>query len=240
MVYARQFGEDTLTFGVSGKLIMNNLVMYDHQTDSLWSQWTGDAFQGEFKGTKLKLVPSMQTTWTQWKQLHPDTLLMNKKGAYYYDIYDSYYDGGEAGIIGETRQDDRLRTKEFVLGLTLGGEAKAYSFRNLNDHTVVNDSVGGTDVVVTYDPRAPTATAFSREMGGRILTFRRLELEEDNRFLMIDEETNSQWLMVTGEAIEGALKGSTLEKVPSHYAFWFAWKDWHPSTSVFLRDAHTP
>ena len=215
---------------------MNALVMYDHQTDSLWSHFTGDAVRGEFKGTRLKVVPAMQTTWSQWKQLHPDTLLLNKKGAYFFDIYDSYYDSVAAGIIGETRQDDRIRTKEFVLGLTIDGEAKAYPFRDLNDHTVVSDSVGGKDVVVTYDPRAATANAFSREVEGRTLTFQPLESEEDDRFLMIDNETNSQWLMVTGEAIEGDLKGSKLERLPSNYSFWFAWKDWHPSTKVFLRD----
>ena len=141
---------------------MNALVMYDHQTDSLWSHFTGDAVQGEFKGTRLEVLPAMQTTWGQWRQLHPDTLVLDKEGGQLvYDIYADYYDvlfHGEndallkavgaliEGSIIETYQDDRLPTKAFVVGVVIGGEAKAYSFRDLNDHTVVNDSVGGTDL----------------------------------------------------------------------------------------------
>lgn len=231
---------------------MNALVMYDHQTDSLWSHFTGDAVRGEFKGTRLEVLPAIQTTWSQWRQLHPDTLVLDKEGgSLTYDIYADYYEvlfqGKddalleaigliiEGGIL-ETYQDDRLPTREFVVGVVIGGEAKAYSFRDLNDHTVVNDSVGGTDLVVTFVPTSVTANSFSREVDGRTLTFRRLQSQEEQP-IMVDQETNSQWLMVAGEAIEGALKGSKLERLPSNTAFWFAWKDWHPSTEVFLEDA---
>ena len=55
---------------------MNALVMYDHQTDSLWSQFTGAAIIGSFAGTKLKILPALQTTWERWKELHPDTLVV--------------------------------------------------------------------------------------------------------------------------------------------------------------------
>ena len=65
IVYALQFGDETLTFGVSGALIMNALVMYDHQTDTLWSHFTGDAVQGPLVGTKLQVLPAMQTLWGQ-------------------------------------------------------------------------------------------------------------------------------------------------------------------------------
>ena len=55
------------TFGVSGKLIMNVLVMYDRQTDSLWSQLIGEAVDGPLKGTVLEFLPAWQTTWAEWK-----------------------------------------------------------------------------------------------------------------------------------------------------------------------------
>ena len=54
---------------------------------------------------------------------------------------------------------------------------------------------------------------------------------------MVDNETGSSWLLLTGEAIDDELKGTQLEPIPSNYSFWFAWKDWHPSTQLFLRDA---
>ncbi|MCH8938044.1 MAG: DUF3179 domain-containing protein, partial [Gemmatimonadetes bacterium] len=115
-------------------------------------------------------------------------------------------------------------------------EPKAYAFDDLNDHPVVNDSVGGKDLVVTFDPESATGGAFSGEVGGRTLTFRLLESTESTSPLMVDEETGSLWLLLTGEAIEGTLKGSKLEPLRSHYSYWFAWKDWYPTTSLFLRD----
>jgi hypothetical protein len=238
-VYARQFGDETLTFGVSGKLIMNALVMYDHQTDSLWSHFTGAAITGSFAGTTLEILPAMQTTWERWKELHPDTLVLNKGRGYQSDGYEFYYESGSAGVIGETRSDDRLDKKEFVLGLLINDEAKAYAFGDLNEHPVVNDSFAGTDLVVTFDPESATGGTFSPNVDGRTLIFRPAdssEYGESSSPLMVDDETGSLWLMLTGEAIEGELKGTELEQIPSNYAFWFAWNDWHPATQLFLND----
>ena len=64
---------------MSGKLVMNALVMYDYQTDSLWSHFTGDAIKGDYLGTRLELVPSTHTTWGRWKELHPDTLALDPR-----------------------------------------------------------------------------------------------------------------------------------------------------------------
>jgi hypothetical protein len=242
-VYARQFSSQTLTFGVSGKLIMNALVMYDHQTDSLWSHFTGDAITGPFTGTRLEIVPALQTTWGRWKELHPDTLVLAQSGRYLFDGFDayaSYYTNSAAGIIGETRTDDRLYKKEFVVGLLIDGQAKAYAFGDLNDQPVVNDSFAGQQLVVTFDPESATGGTFSREVDGRTLTFQPIPDSADSGSpLMVDNETGSLWLMLTGEAVDGELAGTKLEQIPSNYSFWFAWKDWHPSTQLFLRDAAT-
>jgi hypothetical protein len=224
---------------------MNALVMYDHRTDSLWSHFTGAAFTGPFAVTRLEILPAMQTTWERWKELHPDTLVLDKGLGSQYDGYRDdeyrfYYSDSSAGVIGETRSDDRLYTKEFVLGLLIDGEAKAYAFGDLNEHPVVNDSFAGQELVVTFDPESATGGTFSREVAGRTLTFQPIESPESSSPLMVDNETGSRWLLLTGEAIEGELKGTELDQIPSNYAFWFAWKDWHPSTKLFLRDGQFP
>ncbi len=68
------------SFGVSGKLIRNVLVMYDRQTESYWSQLLGESVAGEMVGTKLEFLPSWMMTWSQWKELHPDTVALDKGG----------------------------------------------------------------------------------------------------------------------------------------------------------------
>ena len=62
MVFAREINGQELTFGVSGMLIMNAVVFYDYQTDTLWSQFKAEAVQGPLKGTKLELLPVQLTT----------------------------------------------------------------------------------------------------------------------------------------------------------------------------------
>ena len=79
---------------MSGKLIMNALVMYDRQTDTLWSQFLSRGVRGPLSGTQLEILPSLQTTWDQWYQLHPDTQLLDKGGRYNTDSYEGYYRAG--------------------------------------------------------------------------------------------------------------------------------------------------
>ena len=216
---------------------MNALVMYDHQTDSLWSHFTGDAVLGDYFGTRLELVPSTMTTWGRWRELHPDTLALDKGGRYTWDGYTSYYRNSDAGVIGETVDDDRLRTKDLVVGVVIDGEAKAYAFEVLTEQPVVNDSLGGSNVLVVFDAETSTGNTFSRELDGRTLEFRLSEGASDGGLLMVDGETGSEWRLLTGEAVSGPLMGTRLEQIPSNYSFWFAWKDWHPATGLFAPDA---
>lgn len=62
---------------MSGKLIKNALVMYDRETEPLWSQFVGEAVAGPLAGTKLDLVPAQMTTWRDWKTRHPNTLVLD-------------------------------------------------------------------------------------------------------------------------------------------------------------------
>ena len=67
-----------LDFGVSGKLIMNALVMFDRETGTLWSHFLSQAISGPLKGTKLENVPVTLTPWGKWVETYPDTLALNK------------------------------------------------------------------------------------------------------------------------------------------------------------------
>ena len=232
-MYGRNVNGEEHTFGVSGKLIMNALVMYDHQTQSLWSQFLGKAVKGRLSGTELEVIPVTQTTWAGWRELHPDTLVLNKRGRYQDDSYDSYYRNGRAGVIGETKGDDRLKRKELILGIDIEGNAKAYPFSILESQSVVNDAVARTGIVVYFDNGTDTALVYSRVVDGRSLTFR-IDGEPDGiQTILVDGETGSRWQAFTGLAISGQMKGKTLKRVPSHLSFWFAWTDWNPDTDLY-------
>jgi len=211
---------------------MNLLVMYDRQTDSLWSQLLGRAVRGPLEGTELEYLPALQTTWSDWKSRHPDTQALVKGYAGNRDPYTSYYSSGAAGVIGQTRTDDRLKTKQFVIGVDTGQATMAFPFSELSREPVVNAQVGELPVLVVFDADNANGVAYSRLAGDRVLTFESAADDQPR-----DLETGTVWNLFEGEAIEGPLAGEKLDRLKSSIIFWFAWKDFHPDTAVYEADA---
>jgi Protein of unknown function (DUF3179) len=241
-VYAREIKGQTFSFGVSGKLWANGLIMYDHQTDSLWSHVGGHAISGPMQGTMLPILPATQTNWATWKRIHPKTLVLDPSKSpyrrdYNVDPYESYYASEDTGVITTRREDPRLAPKAFVLGLRRDGEVKAYPFATLNKQPVVNDTVANTPIVVVFRDRTTTGLVFDRRVGSQVLTFVSATSGVGEPPLMRDEQTASLWSGSDGEAVEGALKGKRLDQIPATYAFWFAWKDYYPETAVYGQSA---
>ena len=229
-MYAREVEDRELTFGVSGKLIRNVLVMYDRETESYWSQLLGEAVDGKMVGAKLNFVPSWFMSWEEWKEIHPDTLALDKNGRRgSRDTYDSYYASDSAGVIGRSNFDDRLYTKEFVIGVELEDAAVAYPFSSLNAEPLINDSVGGKDLLVMLDLQSGAGTVFDRTVDGETLTFS----PNDDHASMSDAESGSTWDRLTGKAIDGPLSGTELERIKSVASFWFGWVDFHPDTLIY-------
>jgi hypothetical protein len=228
-VYSREIDGQEFTFGVSGKLIMNVLVMYDRQTNSLWAQLLGEAVEGPMEGTKLEFVSAIHTTWADWKAQHPDTLALVKGYSGSRSGYGSYFNSGRAGVLGEFVDDNRLYVKEFVIGVEGQGEPVAYPFSVLNDKPVVNDQVGDLSVLVVFSVETGAGAVFSRQLvDGRTLTF-----AAKDGLILEDVETGSSWDGMRGLALEGTLAGTQLESVKSTASFWFGWKDWFPETRVY-------
>ncbi len=235
---------------------MNALVMYDHQTDTLWSQFLSRGVKGPLANTQLEILPALQTTWRQWVDLHPDTVVLDKGGRYQTDTYEGYYRGGSRGIIGESNKDRRLPPKDLVLGVDLAGIVKAYPFQIMADQGAINDFFSGNYLLVAFDPLSETGAAFDRTVAGSPLTFEALPEQlpqaaiadggqnspadsgyTDGIFLLRDQETGSTWQALTGRAIDGPLAGTALRRLPSFYSFWFAWSDFHPGAEVYGLEA---
>ena len=210
---------------------MNGLVMYDRQTGSLWSQVIGQAVDGRLKGVELTIIPALQTTWERWVSGHPRTLVLDKGGGYRLDSYSSYYRNSSLGILGQTLVDDQLHPKEFVVGVTIGGRANAYPFSVLERTPVINDVFNGVPLLVAFHRASATGVVFKSEVGGKRLEFR--GVRGSGELLMEDIETGTIWEPLTGLAEEGPLAGTILERVASHYEFWFAWKDYRPHTELY-------
>jgi len=116
-------------FGVSGKLVNSNLVMYDRETDTLWQQLGGEAILGELVGQKLNPFPVDTVIWKDWKSLHPDTEVLSQETGHSRN-YDSYpygnYESDRRFLFSPEKTDDRLHPKKIVWGIKLNSVAKAY------------------------------------------------------------------------------------------------------------------
>jgi len=204
IVYAREVGDRVLTLGVSGMLDRGNMIMYDQETMSLWSQLLGEAKRGPLEGTVLEPIPSVLTDWETWKARHPDSTvasLSRKSTEYHRDFYENL--------------------DEFVLGIASEGEAKAWPFDVLEREPIVNDRWDGRPVLVTFDRRGVSARLFARTVDGRVLTFAQADGEPR------DVETGSRWDPVTGRAIDGPLAGRALRPLPAFPSLRSAWLDFH-------------
>ena len=228
-----------MTFGVSGMLYRNGLIMYDHQTESLWSHIVGQSIGGEYQGTHLAFIPTLHTDWQSWRERHPDTLVISP-ALFGPDSYTSYYASSSEGVIGRgtfgggPERGDDIYSKEYVIGVRLGGEVRAYPFSVLNREPVVNDEVGGVPVAVFFDKATASGMVFDRRLDdGTILNF---EAGLDDPTAVRDTETQSEWDRLTGRAIRGDLEGTKLIPAPITYAFWFGWIDHHTNSTVYGRD----
>lgn len=69
--------ETLLTFDVFG-LLKGVLVMRDRETGSVWTHLDGRSIEGELAGARLEMIPMPQMTWAEWREAHPDTLVLSR------------------------------------------------------------------------------------------------------------------------------------------------------------------
>ncbi len=157
-------GED-FDFGVSGLLYNSDVLLYDRQTESLWSQIRKQAVAGPLKGQYLQQIPLQHTSWADWRTRYPQTQVLSLDTGYRRDYSRSPYAGyadSERLMFGVSHTDRRFHPKEQVLGVEINGIAKAYPFSVLPQGSgQVADRVGGQSIRVVFDATHRTARAYS-------------------------------------------------------------------------------
>jgi hypothetical protein len=194
------------TFGNAGALVMNAMTWYDHETQSVWSQPVGLAFRGPLKGTQLELLPFQLTTWSNWVESYPDTLVMVN----------------DVNRLGNIRQGFQ---PNFVIGLIIDDQAKAYYYEDVEAAGVINDTLAEVPIIVWAENN--DYTAYIRKLGNQTLTFK-----IDNG-LLVDQETGSVWDISRGLAKDGPLTGEGLQPVPSLSSYDWAFKDFYPRADFY-------
>ena len=230
-MYSRELDGETYTFGVSGKLWRDALLMYDHQTRSLWSHITGEAVRGPLTGKKLKPLAAMpQIAWKTWHLNYPKTQVLSvptrdgMREEKRHDVYADYHESPRAGVSGTAYTDTRLPNKSVVIGVQVAGKAfRAYPLTHFAETAVINDTVGEVPLLIFHDRDSFATAVFQAETR----TFR----HDTGHF--VTDDTGVRWNLVTGEA-EG-VDAPRLERLPAVNIYWFAWARYYPETTVYRK-----
>lgn len=164
MAFSSDVAGKRLTFGVSGLLYNSDVLFYDRQTESLWSQLLARGISGKMNHHKLAQLPLTHTTWGQWLSDHPNTQVLSPNLGFSRNYKDDPYRGYE-----KTRRlffkvaakiPKEYHPKERVLGLLIDGEARAYPFTELRKQSAntIPDTLAGQNYVVNWHADSETAT----------------------------------------------------------------------------------
>jgi hypothetical protein len=217
---AQGFHRGDTEFGVSGRLINANLVMYDRGTDSWWPQMLARAIKGPMQGSYLEEFRVVWTTWEKWRSAHPDTVVLTEDTGhardYGRDPYGGYnppsgYYADDNTLFAPLATDDQFRPKEVVLGSRTADGALAVPKRTLREQTVVGGTLAGLQHVTVYDDALDTGYVY-RNPEGRTVTSADGDIAVDG----------------TPHA-PGELP---LDRQLAFDSMWMAWYGYYPSTEV--------
>jgi len=123
-----------------------------------------------------------------------------------------------------------------VIGVAWNGEARAYPLDILIWHELVNDTLGGLPVLVSFCPLCGTGIVFDRRIDGSDRTFGVSGLLYRSDLLLYDRETESLWSQISSTAVTGPSRGRRLSQVRTRIMPWGRWRKQHPDTTVLTRD----
>lgn len=208
-MYATNVDKQKLTFCVSGQLWNRSLVMMDLETKSLWSHLLGRGMQGKHKDTLLKVIPSDITTWSAWKNEHPETKVLNLRRTSRQFVKDFYKE-----------------PRRFVVGFVGNFAMHHVAMDQLLKRPIANIDAKGLPLLVVFDPEGTATRVFRRKLDDQVLTF-----SPDSKARLKDDQTGSIWNR-SGAAMEGPLKGKSLEQQVSIPSFRRAWQNFHPDSRL--------
>lgn len=232
--YRSRTGSKALNFGIDGRLLYGNSVLFDRETNSLWSQIYGMAFDGPLVGKALERIPLYRTTWQYAKAALPRAKVLSyplgSRRPYGKDPYGSYLTKGnyyddDRLLYALPSRDKRLPLKKRVLGIDFEGIRAAIDEEAVRKAGVSNLNLGITPLVAIHDRALDIIRVFDARMWGKPATF----AIKDGK--LVDRETGSTWT-VEGKATAGNLKDAVLTEVPATESMWFAWAAFQRDTLV--------
>ncbi|OLS29100.1 MAG: hypothetical protein HeimC2_02950 [Candidatus Heimdallarchaeota archaeon LC_2] len=236
--------------GTSGFLYENNLVFYDRNTDTEFSQMGLVGIRGELSGVEVEYSPAVETTWEAWQRLHPETQVLSRETGIVRD-YDRYpygtYKSDKSIYFPSTYNDNEApynlyHEKTLTQILRIDDQVLLLPFPELDKNQVFNHQFNNKDLLTLYEPDEALALTYSSIVNDIALEFS--SYQDSSNSLNIDltldlqlfiDESNTIWNF-NGLAISGPLQGEQLTLIATYNAFWFAASTFHSSANILVID----
>ena len=247
VVFDRRVEGKVLDFGVTGKLRMSDMIMYDRQTESWWQQFTGKGIVGAYAGTVLKQIPASIVAYGDFRETYPMGLVLSNDTGYSRPYGRNPYKGydrvGDYPFLFSGKIDNRLPAMERVLFVRYGEQQRLYPFGLVSELSVINDELGNLKIAIfgkhgtlsaldaeqiKNSKKIVSVTAWSRQLDDQILSFEFFGNQ------IRDRETGSHW-NILGKATSGPYIGRQLNEVDSGVHFAFAWLAFNPDSDIYQK-----
>lgn len=233
--YKSVVGGQHRTFGTSGLVYRANKLMFDHESNSLWSTLLGTPVIGKLAGSGLKLesLPIVTTRWGEWRKKHPDTTVLSLDTGHDRDYregqaYKEYF-STDSLMFQVARRDKRLRNKAEILGIVLSPDSPdgkeqtlAASARFLKKNRVFQTELAGHPLTILT-----TRAGANRVFKTKDQRFQRW-LQGDR----VVDDAGKPWKMTEDSLVSEENPNLVLQRVPAHRAFWFGWFAQFPETRL--------
>ena len=202
--------------------------MRDRETGSWWQQVTGRAISGPLEGATLELVANDELSFGLWKSESPRGLVLEPVKSRDKDYDSDWEKEVEQLPVTVSYPGQGLRDRDVVLGIEIGGQARAFPLDRVRAQSPVEDKMNGVPIVLVLGPDGKSVRVFRSALNGS-----EVELYRDRQsaqWQLIDGRGNS-WNF-QGCAVSGPAAGQCLEKVTYLKDYWFDWRNYHALTTV--------
>lgn len=219
------------SFGVSGLLYNANLILYDRNTDSNWSQLRLECINGELINDKPQLINVVETNWKTWKTLYPNTQVLNTQTgfnrSYGTSPYGDYATNNSRFIFNPEITNSALPNKERVYAIIDDNKSKVYQFSTFKDGAAIKDTFNGENYLIVGNNDLIYGFKLSSVYDN--LTF---EYDFTDSEVFFNDNEGNKW-SVFGKAIEGPRTGETLTEAKSVMSYWFAIAAFYPNPEIY-------
>ena len=228
-MWGRDIAGLRLTFHLAG-INNQNFLMRDDQTGTYWQQISGKAISGPLRGAQLPFVHSDELNFGTWRSEEPQGTVLQDAAPYRSDYAPKDWDVHmqRAPVVIDFHEHG-LHGRDVMLGIQAFGASRAYLYDRVIREKLIQDRVGPEPVLLVVGGDGQSVRAFRARIPGVPGT---PDFYRKPDGVLMDAATGSEWNF-QGCAFAGKSKGLCLEPVEAIKDYWFDWRNYNPSTTVY-------